>query len=625
MVATAGVFLAWPLLLDPMTNGQVATLDGAIALSYPLLDLVLVGVLARHVLQPGRKTVSVLLMSFGVAAWLFSDLVYAGLSVSGDYVSGTWLDAGWLLAYVLVGASALHGSMARVVAVAESHEATISNGRLVLVGVALLIPVLTFVGHGPLNHAGDFAAFAAGSVVVGLLGSFRLLGALHASRVMLAEQRALKGELVQRARTDRLTGLGNREAIGDRLSAVLGQGDSVGFVFLDLDDFKRVNEAFGHPTGQAVLKEVAERLRSIAADPRNVARLGGDEFAIVISPCSGGGEAAGVALEVMRALEPEMSFAGHRFRIRASIGIVWSGSGELTADEILSRADIAMYQAKGRGGGCFAVFEPEMHDRALARTQLQSDLDGAVSRGEIEPWFQPIFDVQSGDLIGVEALARWHHPLRGVVAPDEFIPIAELSGTIAEIDRHVVGVATTRVAASNAFLDAPLQLHVNITPREAADPVTVEWIAAALARSGLPPDSLVVEVTETALIDEMAVGPVLARLKALGVRLSIDDFGSRYAVLTQLGRLPIDIVKLDRSVVAGIETRAGYRLMRGILRLAQSLGLETVAEGVESSDIVPLLQRLRCDAAQGYGLGRPMPASEFERLVIAFADSAAIA
>jgi diguanylate cyclase (GGDEF)-like protein len=625
LVATAGAFVAWPVLLDPMVAGQVDPVGGAVALSYPLLDLVLIGVLARHLLQPGWKTPSILLLMGGAVAWLFADLVYAGLSLSGEYVSGTWLDAGWLIAYVLVGASALHPSMAHVVRVTESHEATVSNGRLVLIGLMLMIPVVVFVLHGPLIHPGDFTAFAAGSVVVGFLGSVRLLGALHASRVMLSEQRALKGELVHRARTDRLTGLANREAIGDRLAAVLDTGEPVGFVFLDLDDFKRVNDAYGHPTGQAVLREVADRLRSVAVDPEGVARLGGDEFAIVVCPCADEMEATKVALQVLDALEPEMSLSGQRFRINASIGIVWSSSGALKADEVLSRADIAMYQAKGRGGGCYAVFEPEMHERAVARTQLQNDLDGAVARGEIEPWFQPIFDVSSLNLIGVEALARWHHPQRGLVAPDEFIPIAELSGAITEIDRHIVRVATARVAEWDQLLAGTLQLHVNITPREAADMATVDWIASAIADSGLSADSLVVEVTETALIDEPAVAPVLARLKALGVRLSIDDFGSRYAVLTQLGRLPIDIVKLDRSVLSGITTRAGFQLFQGITRLAQSLHLETVAEGVESTDVLPVLHRLGCNAAQGYALGRPMPAAEFACLVTTFAENAAIA
>ena len=228
-------------------------------------------------------------------------------------------------------------------------------------------------------------------------------------------------------------------------------------------------------------------------------------------------------------------------------------------------------------------------------------------------------------MIAVEALARWTHPERGMIPPDEFIPIAEMSGAIGGIDRHIIHVAALQVATWNELGAGALQLHVNITPQEASDPATVDGIALALAESGLPPHLLVVEVTETALIDEAAVAPVLASLKALGVRLSIDDFGSRYAVLTQLGRLPIDIVKLDRSVLAGIGSAEGGRLFEGIIRLAQSLRLETIAEGVESLEVLPLLRRLGCTAAQGYALGRPMPAEDFTDAVLAFADRSAIA
>ena len=622
LVATAGAFVAWPLILDELTAGQPDVLSGAVALAYPAIDLILIGVLARHLLQPGHKASSVLILIAGGLTWLVADLIYADLSLAGTYVSGMWLDAGWLIAYVLIGVAALHPSMAAVIPSRETHEATISNNRLVLIGTSIMIPVLVFASHGPLIHPGDFPAFAAGSATLSVLGSVRLLGALHASRVLLKEQLTRKDELALRARTDRLTGLDNRDAVRDRLTKGLEAGNPIGLVFLDLDDFKRVNDAYGHPAGQAVLCEVADRMRGLGGVSATAARFGGDEFAIVMSPCPDPAQVSEVAQDVIDALVPDVALANNRFRIGASIGIVWSGSNAVSADDLLSRADIAMYQAKERGGGCFAMFEPEMHERALARTQLQNDLDGAVERGEIEPWFQPIFDLGTGDLVGVEALARWLHPERGLIPPDTFIPIAELSGAIGEIDRHVVHVAAARVAAWSSGTRSDLSLHVNITPGEAADPATVEGIISALEASGLAASSLVVEVTETALIDEGAVAPVLASLKAIGARLSIDDFGSQYAVLTKLGRLPVDIVKLDRSVIAGVESPEGYRLFEGIVRLAQSLHLETVAEGVESRDILPLLERTGCTAAQGYALGRPMPADAFTRLVRQYKDRA---
>lgn len=625
LVALAGMFVAWPTVLDGIGFEQLDPLSAAISLAYPALDLVLIGVLARHLLQAARKSISLLLLLGGVAAWLAADLVYAGLSASGGYVSGMWLDAGWLVGYVLVGASALHPSMAQVLASKELHEATVSNRRLMLLGVAVSIPLVVFVIHGPPVHAIDGLIFAFGATALVVLGTLRMLGALHASRVALSEQRALEAELERRATTDRLTGLANRFAVVDRLTAARERGERIGMVYLDLDDFKRINDAFGHPTGEEILRDVADRLRSVVDDPLDVAHVGGDEFAILVRDCADEAQATDVAIRAMEALRPVVRRGEHGFRIQASIGIVWADPLSVTADEILSRADIAMYQAKDRGGNGYAIFEPEMQERAQLRTRLQNDLDGAVDRGEIQPWYQPIFDVRSGSLVGMEALARWQHRERGLVLPDDFIPIAELSGLIAGIDRHIVTVATAQVAEWSRRLGSPLQLHVNITPQEATDPATVEGIGQALRRSGLPPRSLVVEVTETALIDEAAVAPILASLKALGVRLSIDDFGSRYAVLTQLGRLPIDIVKLDRSLLTNLDTRAGVRLFHGIVRLAQSLRLETVAEGVESVDLLPVLRRLGCGSAQGFALGRPMPAAVAEAAVIEATANSAIA
>ena len=283
LVATAGLFVAWPLVLDPMAIDQVDPLSAVVALAYPLLDIVLVGVLARHVLQPGPKTRSLLLMLTGAVVWLVTDLAYARLSGSGEYVSGMWLDAGWLLGYVLFGAAALHPSMAQVVAVGETHEATISNRRMAFMAGVLLFPITAFALHGPPDHPIDMLVFAIGAFLVLSLGSFRLVGALLASRVLLAEQRVLEAELDRRARTDRLTGLANRAALRDRIAAARGQGEQVGLVYLDLDDFKRINDAFGHPVGEGVLREVASRLLSVAAVPEDVAHVGGDEFAIVVA------------------------------------------------------------------------------------------------------------------------------------------------------------------------------------------------------------------------------------------------------------------------------------------------------------------------------------------------------
>jgi diguanylate cyclase len=626
LVATAIGFIAWIVLLQPLSESMTDPLSGAIAMSYPVIDLVLVGVLARHLFTPGRKSRAGALLGAGLVAWLVADLVYAYLGIAGSYTSGDPIDAGWLIGYILIGVAALHPSMAQLVKLDETHERSISNRRLVLIGLALMTPITTFVVNGPTLEPPDFIAFAVGGFALTALAAVRLLGALRASRVLIERQQALQSEMAWRARSDHLTGLANRLALTDRLAQAVAVAEPVGLLFLDLDDFKRVNDAFGHPIGDALLREAAERLRSVTGEqvgPDDVARLGGDEFAVVLSPCPTRADAVATAQRIIDAFVPEIRLDGHGFRIRSSIGIVWTRSGELTADEVLTRADIAMYLAKERGDSSYEVFRPEMHDRALDRAHLRGDLEGAAARGEIVPWYQPIFDVRDRRLVAVEALARWNHPVRGLVVPGDFIPLAELSGIISEIDRAIVHHAAADVARWNARHGSALQLHVNIAPREAADPLTVEAIGSAIDASGLLASQLVVEMTETALIDEAVVAPVLGRLKDLGVRLSIDDFGSRYAVLTQLGRLPIDVVKLDQSLVFGAESPEGFRLLQGVLRLAESLRLETVAEGVETTAVLSILRKLGCNSAQGYALGRPMPAAEFERRLPAWLEESA--
>jgi diguanylate cyclase (GGDEF)-like protein len=609
LVATACGFVAWVLLLDPILAEDGEPLAASIAIAYPLFDIAFIGVLASFWLLPGRKRPAGLLLAAGLVAWLSADLIFARLSLTGDYVSNGLLDTGWLIGYVLFGVAALHPSMAHLVATVRPYETTLSNRRLGLVAATVLVPIAVFIAHGPLVSDWDFAGFSTGAAAITLLGLARLLGALHDSRLLLEQQRTLHREIDRRARTDGLTGLANRSALVDRLRAVLEGDGSVGLLFLDLDDFKRVNDAVGHPVGDDVLRVVASRLCAIVRAPDDVARLGGDEFALIVSPCPTLAGATGVAQRVLDSFAAEVVVDGRSFRIRPSIGVVWTQPGELTADEVLSRADIAMYLAKEHDGDSFKIFEPVMYDRAVALTQLRSDLQGAALRGEIEPWYQPIFDTNRR-LVAVEALVRWHHPRCGLVSPAEFVPIAELSGDIVDIDRARVRMATRDVARWNAA-GRSIQLHVNIAPREIADPRIVESIADALAASGLLARQLVVEVTETALVDEATVAPVLAALKDLGLRLSIDDFGSRYAVLALLGRLPFDNVKLDRSLVIGVETPEGFRLLQGIVRLADSLRLETIAEGVETASELALLQRLGCTGFQGYLLGRPVPASEF--------------
>jgi diguanylate cyclase (GGDEF)-like protein len=613
LVALAFGYVAWAVLIGPLVDRAGDPMKGAVVIAVPAVDLVLVGILAFLLFQPSRMCTAAFLLMAGLLSSLVADLGYAAVSVTGSYSRGDPIDAGWLIGYLLIGAAGLHPSMATVAQARETDEAALADRRIVLTMGTLLVPVMLHAAQGPRTEAAYQSAFAVWSVCAALVGGARLLGSIRSTRHLRERQRTLQLELDWRARTDHLTGLMNRYELTDRLSEAFTGPDPVGLLFLDLDDFKRINDAFGHQAGDAVLKQAAARIQGSVRAHDRVARLGGDEFAILLEECDSLADAVGVAERILASFDREIPFEGHWMRIRPSIGIVCSPPRELTANDALSRADIAMYLAKRKGGAAYEVFTPPMHDRALARASLKSDLDQAVRRGEIVPWYQPIFDVRSGRLLGVEALARWEHPERGLLCPAEFIPLAELSVGTGEIDRSILLAATGDFARCCGSSSLDLQLHVNFSPGAIADPGTLPAIAAALKVSGLDPSQLVVEVTETAFVEPAAVATTLDRLKALGTRLAIDDFGSRYAVLGELARLPIDIVKIDRSLILGIESPDGQRLFRGIVRLADSLRLETVAEGVESAKILSILRRLGCTAAQGYALGRPMPRDELER------------
>jgi diguanylate cyclase (GGDEF)-like protein len=613
LVAITCGYVAWVALVGPLVGRAGDPVMGAVAIAVPVVDMMLVGVLAFHLVQSPRLCTATLLLAVGVVSWLVADLAYAATAIAGSYARGDPADAGWLIGYVLIAAAGLHPSMATLTNPKEIQEASLADRRLMLIAAAVGIPIVFFALQGPPVHALDFSASVAGAAGVAVVASARLMGSIRASRNLLENQRALQRELDRRARIDDLTGLINRAELNVLLSEALNGPDMVGLLFLDLDDFKRINDAFGHQTGDALLRQIADRLRGAVRARDHVARLGGDEFAILLGECRSVADAVGIAERVLGALARDIRLEQYVTRIRPSIGIVCSRPGELTADQVLGRADIAMYLAKERGGGVYEIFAPQMHDRALVRARLRGDLERAVTRGEIVPWYQPIVDIRSGELLGIEALARWQHRDRGLLAPSEFIGLAELSGTIGEIDRSVLFAATTDVGRWRRTSGIDLQLHVNFSPREIADPATVLTIGAALDAAGLAASELVVEITETALVVESTVATTLDGLKALGVRLAIDDFGSRYAVLAELGHLPIDILKIDRSLVAGVNTPRGLWLLRGVLRLADSLQLQTVAEGVESATILPVLRSLGCTAVQGYALGRPMPADALER------------
>ena len=434
---------------------------------------------------------------------------------------------------------------------------------------------------------------------------------------------------------DPLTGLPNRTFFHDKLLACLERvaqdpGYPFAVLFLDLDRFKVINDSLGHMAGDELLIHVAQRLRSAVRsgpppapatrdDAHDViARLGGDEFAILLENVDAGG-AIRIAERIRESIHAAFKLETKEVFTTASIGIALGNFGYRTPTEILRDADTAMYQAKSLGRSRFEVFHAGMRAQAVARLELESDLRRAVDNGEFVLYYQPKVRLKTDKIVGVEALIRWRHPERGIVPPDEFIPLAEETGLIVPIGMWVLREACTAMHRWHAEFptDPPLEISVNVSVRQFREPDLQARIAAVLAETQLDPATLQLEITESVLMDDVdAVATLLASLKDLGVGLKIDDFGTGYASLKCLSRLPFDVLKIDRSFVVNMSKADGTgETIRAILLLAENLGMEVVAEGIERKDQLLELQSLHCDYGQGYYFSPPVEQEALGELI----------
>jgi diguanylate cyclase (GGDEF)-like protein/PAS domain S-box-containing protein len=439
----------------------------------------------------------------------------------------------------------------------------------------------------------------------------------------VSDRTRLEAELRHQAFHDSLTGLANRALFQDRLEHALVRlgrtGGAIGVLFLDLDDFKSVNDGRGHGVGDELLRAVTARLRNAVRGGDTLARLGGDEFAVLLEGIDpDAGEETGTRL--LQALRAPFALAGSDTPIRASVGVVTTTDATTAADELLRNADIAMYAAKSAGKGRCVVFHPGLHEQVISRLQMESDLARAVDDQQLAVLYQAIVDLESGEVTGMEALMRWRHPHRGVVMPSEFIPVAESTGLIVPMGRWLLERACLDARAMQEETERfDLHLAVNLSARQLDDPRLVEDVESALSRSGLFPNLLTLEITESVFManPDRSVD-VLDRLKALGVKLSIDDFGTGYSSLAYLRQLPVDELKIDRSFVGGEDSTAeSQALVHTIVRLAQDFGLDTVAEGIETDSQRVRLREAGCRMAQGFFFARPVDTHHLRQVIAA--------
>ena len=441
----------------------------------------------------------------------------------------------------------------------------------------------------------------------------------------VTDHKRLEAELAHQAFHDALTGLANQLLFRDRVEHALARlsrrNEALAVLFVDVDNFKTINDSLGHPAGDTLLVAVAERLRGCLRVSDTAARLGGDEFAILVEDATSQDDVVAAAQRVLEALRRPFLLLGKEVVISASVGIALASSESDTTDVLLRNADLAMYRAKSAGKNRHEVFEAAMHSAAVERLELEADLRTAIERQEFVVHYQPIIDVRTGVIAGVEALARWQHPERGLVYPGAFIGVAEESDLICRIGEQVLEEAVRQVQEWRERFPSygSLFLTVNVSPRELAEPDLVGRVLDALALAGADPATLVLEITERATVSHDASVPLDA-LKQLGVQLAVDDFGTGYSSLSYLQRLPIDVLKIDRSFVAG-RSSDGTTLAPAIVELARALHLRTIAEGVETPEQAARLVDWGCELAQGFYYFRPQDAEAIASVLEASAGA----
>jgi len=602
IVGTSTFMVLWYLVIGPaIQTAGATTLQVVMSSSLPVGDLLLVLALASVLLRRRGHNDATLLLAGAVALYIVADIAYAWFTLHQSYTSGGWPDLSWLAGCYLL-----------ILATRRRHLEGRDEGceRTARVRISLLPYAASTIAYGLLGYlAREQDLYPLGGMII---------GAIVLTSLVVARQMYALRENHHLAVTDPLTGLANRILVNERLAELADQplhdGRHAAVMLIDLDRFKPINDRYGHEAGDAVLTAVAAALQTVVRPGDTAGRLGGDEFAVVLHDLPHRAAAERIAQRIVEALRTPVIFGDVLLSVAASIGVAFREQNTNDAEDLLAHADAAMYAAKRAGRGQYQIYTPELDTRGR-----DAELRRAVAEDQLVVHFQPTVDLKAGTIVSAEALVRWNHPERGLLMPTAFIDLAEETGAIVGIGEWVLREACHQAAAWRASIPTArnVWLNVNLSPQQAKQDNLVEVVTGILDETGFPADRLALELTEHVVLepDEPTVAR-LTTLRALGITIAIDDFGTGYAAINYLRRLPVDILKVDGSFVAGIdEDPQQYAIAGAVVGLGAAFGLHVVAEGIETAGQAASLLRMGCAYGQGYHFHRPQPADEVAALL----------
>jgi len=640
IVTLALATLLWVYLIAPYAHDHTLSLLGRItSIAYPAMDILVLGVVARMAAGSHRREPAFAFLLSSAVVLLLSDAVYGVKLLGGGQGTGAFYDSGWAIYYALIGTAALHPSMRLLSTPGPEVDGRLTRARLALLTCASFTVPLVIVVREALHEPFDLYVLVGASAAMFALVLLRMAGIFArneelASQMLALTEQSAQAELEHQAFHDALTGLPNRALFRNRVEhALAGQRRDrlpVAVLIVEVDDFKHINDGLGHAAGDTVLRELARRLEDCMRPVDTAARLGGDEFAVLIHDTESELHAVEIAQRVMERMEGAMTLGGRELKIATSVGIAFSDQGMISgadAETLLRNADAAVHMAKGDGKARYQIFQPEMHAKALDRLELKADLQRALEAGEFTLRYQPIMDLARGDMAGMEALMRWEHPVRGTVAPLDFVPLLEDTGLIVPVGRHILREACAW--AAHMQRECPrtpaLSMAVNVSACQLQRPEFIDEVRAALQDTEIVPSSLTLELTESVMMQDMELSLLrLKALRALGVKLAIDDFGTGYSSLNYVRQLPVDILKIDRSFLADPSPEVA-ELTEAIVQLARIFKLKAVAEGIENHGQVARLRGINCEFGQGFHFAKPLLGEEILEMAVSQVGMRAVA